>query len=173
MKETRGTPGTKRSAPIGDNLTRMIMLAEDVFDMHNDPEQIQVDARIIARLKRIHPASVSEQSTRQGPTAWMLVFPTSSRLMELFIGKKISEREMLRRTRVGNAYDAVYLCSVLVLPEYRGKGLAQRLAVRAVKAIQQQHTITCLFYWPFSGGGEKLAEAVAHKLHLPLYTRSH
>ncbi len=149
----------------------MIQLAEEVFDMHNDPQQIQVDARIIARLKSIHPASVSEHSTRSGPAAWMLVIPTSRRLMELFIGKKISERELLRRIRTGKVYEAVYLCSVLVLPEYRGKGIAQRLAVRAVKAIRQQHPIQFLYYWPFSAEGEKLADVVAHKLALPLYKR--
>lgn len=175
MKATRGEvrkKGKQRNAPVEDNLVRMIRLAEEIFDMHNDPEQIQVDARIITRLKKIHPATVSEKASRNGPTAWMLVIPTSRRLMHLFIDKEISERELLNRIRIGKTYDAVYLCSALVLPEHRGKGIARRLAVRAVKAIQLQHPIQCLYFWPFSSEGEQLAGAVAQQLHLPLYKRT-
>ena len=155
-----------------ENLVRMIRLAEEFFGAKHDPDQIQIDERILARLKKIHPASITDKSTRNGPVAWMLVLPTSHRLMDLFITKQITERELLRRTHAGKTYDAAYLCSALVLPEYRGKGLAQRLMIQAIKSIQKQHPIQFLFYWSFGIAGEKLAETVAHKLRLPLYKRA-
>jgi hypothetical protein len=153
------------------NLVRMIQLAEDVFDVQHDPEQIQVNEHVLERLRNIHPASMSEKSMRDGPVAWGLVLPTSRRLMDLFITKQITERELLRRTRAGRSYDAVYLCSALVLPEYRGKGIVRRLVVRSIKEIRKDHPIQFLFYWPFSEAGEKLAEAIANRLHLPLAKR--
>jgi hypothetical protein len=155
-----------------ENLIRMIQLAEEFFGTKLDPDQIQVNERILARLRKIHPASVMEKSTRNGPVAWMLVLPTSHRLMELFITKQISERELLKRTHVGKTYDAAYLCSALVLPEYRGKGLAKRLMIQSVKSIQKQHPIQFLFYWSFGSAGEQLAEVVARKLQLPLFKRA-
>ena len=153
------------------NFLRMIQLAGEFFDVENDPEQIQANEHVLERLRNIHPASMGEKCTRDGPVAWTLVFPTSHRLMELFIANKITERELLRRTRAGGKYDAVYLCSVLVLPEYRRKGIARRLAIQSIKSIQQQHSIHYLFYWPFGGAGKKLAEDIAHSLHLPLHLR--
>jgi GNAT superfamily N-acetyltransferase len=155
-----------------ENLVRMIQLAEKFFGAKHDPDQIQVDEHILARLKKIHPACITEKNTRNGPVAWMLVLPTSHRLMELFITKQISERELLRRTHAGKTYDSAYLCSALVLPEYRGKGLSKRLMIQSVKSIQKQHTIQSLFYWSFGVAGEHLAEVVASKLQLPLYKRA-
>jgi GNAT superfamily N-acetyltransferase len=154
------------------NLVRMIRLAEEIFDAQNDPDQILVDEHVIARLKKIHPASMSQKSTRDGPIAWGLVLPTSHRLMDLFLANTISERELLKRTHAGNTYDAAYLCSVLVLPEYRGKGIARRLITDSIKSIQHQHPLQSLFCWPFSTAGEQLAEVIAAKLHLPLYKKT-
>jgi ribosomal protein S18 acetylase RimI-like enzyme len=156
----------------GKNLERMIRLAEEFFGANKDPQQIQIDERVLARLRKIHPASITEKSLRDGPIAWMLVLPTSHRLMELFVAKQITERELFRRTHAGGSYDAAYLCSALVLPEYRGKGWARRLMIQSIKAIQKQHPVRFLFYWPFGTAGEKLAEDVADKLHLPLYKRA-
>jgi len=57
------------------------------------------------------------------------------------------------------------------LPEYRKKGIAQRLAIAAIKAIQREHPLTSLFYWSFSSEGDRLADAVAKVTNLPLYKR--
>ena len=162
----------KGAGMLNENLERMIQLAEEFFGAKHYPEQIQVNDHVMARLKKIHPASITEKSTCNGPVAWMLVLPTSRRLMELFIRKQITERELLRRTHAGKTYDAVYLCSALVLPEYRGKGLAKRLMIQSIKSIQKQHPIQYLFYWSFGVAGEGLADAIARKLHLPLYKRA-
>lgn len=154
-----------------ENLERMIQLANEYFDMQNDPEQVQVGEHVIERMMKLHPACVAEKRTRKGPVAWVLVFPTSHRLMERFIANELTERELFNRTRAGRTYDAVYLCTALVLPEYQRKGIAQRLTLDAIKAIRKDHPITSLFYWPFSSAGGKLAEAVAEKLRLPLYKK--
>ena len=149
----------------------MIRLAEEFFDMKNDPEQISVDGESMARLKEIHPATLSEEKDENGPIAWILVIPTAHALMEAFVQGEINERELLDRTLPGGAYDALYLCSALVLPEHRGKGLARRLTSRAIGAIRHDHPLRSLFYWSFSAGGDSLAASVARECGLPLYRR--
>jgi GNAT superfamily N-acetyltransferase len=149
----------------------MIRLAEEFFDMKNDPEQISVDGESMAKLKEIHPATMSEEKDENGPIAWILVIPTAHALMEAFIQGEINERELLDRTLPGRAYDALYLCSALVLPEHRGKGLARRLTSRAIGAIRHDHPLRSLFYWSFSAGGDSLAASVARECGLPLYRR--
>jgi GNAT superfamily N-acetyltransferase len=149
----------------------MIRLAEEFFDMKNDPDQLSVDGESMARLREIHHDTMSEERDENGPIAWMLVIPTTHALMEAFTGGEINERELLDRTPPGGVYDAVYLCSALVLPEHRGKGLARRLAVRAIMSIMKDHPVRSLFYWGFSGGGDALAASVAKEFGLPLTAR--
>ncbi len=154
-----------------ENLERMIKLADEFFETKNDPMQISVTEQTMALLKRIHTNTMSEISTEKGPIAWILVIPTTYELMEKFIAKEINEQDLLHDTPVGGTYDTIYLCSALVLPEHRGKGLAKQLASDAIKSIATQHPIKCLFYWGFSIEGEKLASAIAGEFGLPLHKR--
>ena len=154
-----------------DNLVRMIRLADEVFGMKQDPTQISVDKKVMARLRKIHPNTMTQKSTKNGPIAWVLVFPTTKDLMKLFISKKMNEYELLKKTPLQTEYNAVYLCSALVLPENRRKGLAKHLMCKAIKSIQKQHPIKFLFYWAFSSEGKKLAASVAKEFSLPLFKR--
>lgn len=150
----------------------MIQLADEFFETKNDPDQISVSEEVMSRLGKIHPATRSEKKDENGPIVWILVLPTTQRLMEEFVTEQINERELFERTPIGASYDAVYLCSALVLPEHRGKGLARGLAADAVRSIQRDHPIKYLFYWPFSAEGKKLANSIARELDLPLRQRS-
>jgi predicted GNAT family acetyltransferase len=154
-----------------EHLEQMIRLAEEFFKTKNDPDQITVDRRTRARLIKIHPASLSERRTSKGPIAWVLVFPTTRDLMNAFLTKKIGERQLVYRTPLHRSYEAIYLCSALVLSEYRGKGYAKLLTCKAISAIRKTHPITCLFCWPFSKEGRRLAKYVAQESNLPLHIR--
>jgi len=149
----------------------MIQLAEEFFATKNDPSQISINSKVMLRLKHIHPDTITEKCTSKGPIAWILLIPTTHKLMEQFIKKKINERELYHKIPLHVKYDCIYLCSALVLPEYRGRGLATRLMIKAIKSIQKENPIHCLFYWAFSAEGKKLASSVARKLSLPLYRR--
>ena len=149
----------------------MIQLAEEFFATKNDPEQISVTPEVMERLRHIHPASLSEYNDGNGPVAWVLLIPTTHYLMERFVAEEISEQELLDETPLEGKYDAIYLCSALVLPEHRGKGHAKRLMCDAIKVIRKNHPIEHLFYWAFSEQGEKLAASGAEALGIPLHSR--
>ena len=153
------------------NLERMIKLAEDFFETKNDPSQISVTEEVMDRLQKIHPSTRSEERDENGPIAWVLLIPTTREVMTRFIAKEINEQQLLDETMPGGRYEAVYLCSALVLPEHRGKGLARRLTTKAISSIRQQHPIECLYVWSFSDEGERLATAIANEVGLPLYRR--
>lgn len=155
-----------------ENLQRMIQLADEFFEARTDPEQINVTPRVRARLERIHPATLSAKGTRKGPIAWILVLPTTTTLMKKFTDGTIGEKELLKRTPLGRPYQAVYLCSALVLPEYRGKGIAKKLLTKAIRSIRRDHPIECLFFWAFSNKGAQLAHSVARTVKLPLVRRT-
>ena len=149
----------------------MIELADEFFEAKSDPMQISVDTGTMKLLKRIHPSTMAEIANGDGPIAWVLVIPTTEKIMKEFISKTINEHQLLQRTHPGLNYDALYLCSALVLPEERGKGLATSLLIQSIESIKRKYPITSLFYWGFSSEGKKLATAVAKEFGLPLYAR--
>jgi hypothetical protein len=153
------------------NYGRMMKLAEEFFNMKNDPSQINVDEETVRQLNAIHSRSLNEKQDEEGPIAWVLLFPTTEKLMKQFIDHQINETELLQLTPVNVKYDAVYLCSALVLPEFREKGIAKHLAIDAIRAIQHDHPIKALFVWAFSSEGTKLATSIVEELGLPLYVK--
>jgi GNAT superfamily N-acetyltransferase len=154
------------------NFERMLQLAEDVFAVKNDPAQLDVDEAVIERLLQLHPASLAEYNDGNGPVAWVLLIPTLKALMDQFLTQAISEKELFELTPMHSEYDAVYLCSALVLEEYRRKGITKHLATEAINKIRKDHPIQSLFVWAFSAEGDLCAEVIANITKLPLYKRS-
>jgi len=154
-----------------DNFARMMQLADEVFAVHNDPTQLQVDQDVLERLRHLHPASVSEEADPNGPVAWVLLIPTTTALMEDFLSGTLTEQELFEQTPLDVAYEAVYLCSAMVLEEHRRAGLAKRSTLDAVERIRKDHGIAALFTWPFTEGGDALARSIAMESGLPLRMR--
>src|SRR5882762_9611561 len=98
------------------NFERMIQLAEESFAAKNDPDQLDVNREVIERLQGIHPATLSEYDNGKGPVVWILVIPSSLDTMRKFLNKSIGERQLLKLTKPGMIYEALYLCSAMVLP---------------------------------------------------------
>ena len=151
------------------NFERMIQLAEDVFAVKNDPDQLDVNEEIIAHLKEIHPATVSEFDDGNGPVAWVLLIPTTTVLMHKFLHEEITEKQLYVMTPRSGMYEALYLCSAMVLEEYRRKGITRRLVLEAIMRIREDHPLKALFVWPFTKEGEQAAEAIAGMTSLTLH----
>jgi hypothetical protein len=153
------------------NYERMIQLSDEVFSSRTDPDQLNVDEKVMKHLQLIHPDTISEYEEGNGPICWVLCIPTTLDLMNQFIDQKISERELYELTPLNAKYEAIYLCSALLLEEFRGKGIALKIAIQALERIKIDHAIKALFFWAFSKEGEKLAEKVSGLMGLPLYKK--
>ena len=156
---------------MNKNLERMLELVGSFFDTKNDPDQLSVDEKVMEKLEKIHPSCMSELDEGDGPIVWILLIPTTEAVMKKFLAKEISEMQLFKETEPGQNYEAIYLCSASVLPEYRRKGLATKVGYDAIRNIMKDHNIKALYYWSFSPEGQALAEKAANKLHLPLYKR--
>lgn len=152
------------------NFERMIQLAGDVFAAHNDPAQLEVDEEVMEKLQRLHPATLSEYDDN-GPVVWILLIPTTIELMNRFVKEEISETELLNLTPENIPYEAIYLCSALVLPEYRHNGLATKVGLEAIQHIRADNPIQYLFTWSFSEEGARLAQLAAQTEGLKLLER--
>ena len=146
-------------------------MADNVFAAKSDPGQLDVDWKVLEGLRRIHPATVSDLDEGMGPVAWVLLIPTTQALMKRFLSNGISEKQLYEMTPLGANYDAIYLCSALVLEEYRRQGIAKRLSLEAIAQICKDHPIKALFVWTFTREGHIAAESIARITSLPLYKR--
>ena len=153
------------------NFERMIQLADDIFDTKSDPEQLDVNEDVLNRLKELHPGSVSEKANENGPIAWILLIPTTHKLMESFLAGDISEKELFYLTNPGEQFDCIYLCSAMVLSEFRKQGITTDLTTAAIKNISKTHQIKALFVWAFSEEGKLSAHKIAANLNLPLFEK--
>ncbi|HTF05885.1 MAG TPA: hypothetical protein VK826_17775 [Bacteroidia bacterium] len=150
------------------NFERMLALVNEVFETRSDPSQLQVDQHQIEKLQQVHPATLSEYNEGQGPLVWILLIPTTTKVMNDFISGTINENELLERTNPRDAFEAIYLCSATVLPEYRRKKLAEDLCIKAINDIRKDYAIKALYVWPFTDEGMSLAEKIAAITQLKL-----
>jgi len=153
------------------NYERLIQLADEVFAVKSDPSQLDVNLEVLERLQKIHPGTVSAFDDGNGPVAWVLLIPTTVDLMNLFLEKQISEKELFNLTPINSTYDAIYLCSALVLQEYRRKGITKHLALTAIDEIRESHPLKAAFVWAFSPEGDLAAQKIAESSGLPLFKR--
>ena len=151
-----------------ENYYRMIQLIDTVFSTSKDLNQIKVNQKVMKKLELISPATLSELADENGPTIWILIIPTTKKVMDDFLNKTISEKEILSKTKPGQKYECIYLCSATTLPEYRGKGETKKLCLKGIKTISKDYPIQTLYVWPFTKAGEKLAENIANECNLKL-----
>ena len=149
----------------------MIRVAEEVFAVKNDPDQLDVNQQVLERLQRMNPATVSEYDDGNGPVAWVLLIPTTLELMNKFLKNKISEKQLFELTPIDTTYEALYLCSAIVLKDYHRKGIAKRLVLNSIEKIRKEHPLKALFVWPFSEEGDLGADIIAGLTSLPLHKR--
>jgi len=153
------------------NFERLIQLADQVFAVKSDPSQLDINAQVMERLQQIHPATISAHDDGNGPVAWVLLIPTTLELMHRFIEEQITEKELYELTPLDVSYEAIYLCSALVLDEYRRKGITKKLALDAIEHMRKDHPLKAAFVWAFSPEGDLAAETIARLAELSLYKR--
>ena len=156
---------------MSENLNRMIALADSFFDVRHDPEQLQVDQNVLEKLNTIDPNTLSEEIDGDGPVVWILLIPTTSDVMHRFLKNEITENQLFEETESGQNYEALYLCSALVLEEFRHKGLARNLSLHAINAIRKKYPIRYLYVWAFSEEGKQLSIRLSGETGLPLLSR--
>lgn len=153
------------------NFERMIQLADEAFAVKDDPTQLDVNEQVLDRLHCIHPGTVAEYDDGNGPVAWVLLIPTTTELMNRFLQGDISEKELFDLTPIDTIYDSIYLCSAMVLEEYRRKGITRQLSLQSIEAIRKDHPLKAAFVWAFSPAGDQAAESIAKTAKLPLFKR--
>lgn len=157
---------------MGNNFEIMMQIVNEVFHYDTDPDQLQVDEAVVEQLSAIHPATCIELNDENGPIFWLILIPTSLATMQLFLKGEISEQTLYSYALTEKVYEALYLCSIALHPNYRNKGMAVHETKQAILQLKATWPINCLYYWPLSQAGDQLAQKLALEMGLPIYKKS-
>ena len=101
-----------------------------------------------------------------------MIIPTQTEIMKRFINGNINESEIFSETENTKPFTTIYLCSIMVLEEYRNKGLAFKTSINTIQSIKESNPIESLFVWPFTAEGKLLAEKIATHLSLKIFFKN-
>lgn len=147
-----------------ETFEKMLKISEEFFGSQTDPDQMPISQESADKLFSIHPDTILYKFDEKGePVGWAVVVPTSREVMEKFLNKKISEKELLDRATEEKKFEALYLCAVFILPEYRGKGFAKELILSAIEKVSSGKNLD-LYAWIYSEEGKGLSNAVSKVL---------
>jgi len=141
-------------------IDKILELGEKFFNTEKDPTQIPVTRESVGKLAKLHPKAFIWKTDENGePASWSVVVPTTRKLMDEFLAKRITERQLFDMTEPAETYEAIYLCAVFTVPEQRGKGYAFDLITDAIASVPLKGE-RILFSWPISIEGEVLAKKI-------------
>ncbi len=152
-------------------LTRTMELAEEFFGTQKDPSQIPISFDSYHKLIKLWPGAFVYEMKNEEPVSWGVAVPTSIELMNRFLKKEITERQLLDYTQPVEIYDCLYLCSVFTLPAFRRQGLALKLLLQLIKTAPLSQTAT-LFAWPTTEEGEAIINRVEQETGQKVIVRS-
>jgi GNAT superfamily N-acetyltransferase len=112
---------------------KQMKIAEEIYGTEVDPDQIPITDESMKRLDSLCHGWMETVFDEAGePISWAVVMPTQRAVAEKFLNKEITEREVLELTEPAAMYDAVYIVSVITVPEHRGKGLGKMVLEKAL-----------------------------------------
>ena len=151
-----------------NNIDKSMEISEKFFQTEFDPDQIPVNNDSERKLLSIHKHTIIFKNEKGGDlVAWVVIIPTSISTMNKFLNKKITEKELLEMAVKEKNFDALYLCSIFVIPEYRRKGYAKKLIIEAIEKLQSNRNAP-LYCWVYSEEGEKLISNLSETLNRPI-----
>ncbi len=151
-------------------LEKILKVSEEFFGTQTDPDQIVISTESANKLFSIHPDTILYKFNGEDPIAWSTIVPTSVDTMNKFVSKEISERELLEIAVKEKKFEALYLCGIFVLPEFRGKGFGKELSLKGISILSFGKKVP-LYAWTLSNEGEDLIKLVSKELDTEIINR--
>jgi GNAT superfamily N-acetyltransferase len=143
---------------------KMLKISEEFFGSQSDPDQMPINQESADKLFSLHPDTILYTfDESDNPIGWAVVVPTSMRVMDEFLKKEISERRLLEKAVEEKKFEALYLCAVFILPEYRRRGFAKKLLLDAIQKVSHGKDLE-LYAWIYSEEGKRLSDVIAKTL---------
>ena len=157
--------------PTTKDLEKMNVVAKELF--HTEDDNTQASPTMYNSLQIIGKEKhnfISINDNTGQPIAWSVVVPTSFEVMDKFLNKKITEKELLEISSIDNKFEALYLMAVVVQPDYRKKGIAKFLFGTQIKYFKNKYDINHFYSWYLSEEGKKLGLSIEKDMNIKIST---
>jgi hypothetical protein len=134
--------------------TKEMRIAEEIYGTETDPDQMPITLETAHKLEGLFSGWLETEFDEAGqPISWAVLMPTQRTLAEEFLRGAITEKELLEKTQPQEIYDALYIVSIITVPEHRGKNLSLKVLERAI--ARAPLTADALYFtWPTTPEGK-------------------
>src|SRR3989338_2731456 len=133
-----------------DAFKKVLKISEEFFGTESDPDQMPITQESADKLQSIHPDTIVYKFDEvSNPIGWAVVVPTSLAVMNKFINKEITEKDLLDEATKEKKFESIYLCAAFVLPKFRRKGYATELFKEAIQKVSGGKSFP-LYTWIYS-----------------------
>ncbi len=96
------------------------------------------------------------------------VILTSKKLMNDYLKKNITEKDLLLKSTENTCYEAIYISIILIKQEYRRKRLTYESIILLIKSMIAKFQLNnpIIYFLAFSNNGLKLINKIANDLNL-------
>jgi ribosomal protein S18 acetylase RimI-like enzyme len=152
-------------------------LTEKYFNTSGDTEQLQINSDNKQWFRKNFPESLTVIKEDNKIIGLAFVFLSDDYSMQKFISGEMSENELTEYFKKNYSsqkkdFTNLYLCSVFIIPEYRGRGLGEQVLLAKIEEMSHNVNLRSLFYWAYSDVGEHISKNIAKKTTLLLHRRS-
>ncbi|MFA5856312.1 MAG: GNAT family N-acetyltransferase [Candidatus Pacearchaeota archaeon] len=158
------------------DLNESSKISEDYFGTQKDSNQIPTTRQTRDWIYKNAQDYLNIIRSDGEMVGYTFMLPCNRILMDCFLSKKINEAELfeeIKKMKLKDTPETIYLCAAVLKEEFRGKGLATTAFVKAInKIIQNGKNKPILFYWKYSEEGGKLSQRVAKFTGLELKIRA-
>lgn len=117
-------------------MKKEMAIAEAIFGTESDPDQMPINDETRKKLNSLFDGWLETEFDEAGePISWVVLMPTQRSLAEEFVSGVITEKELLEKTQPQEIYDALYIVSIITVPEHRGKNLSLKVLERVIPRV--------------------------------------
>ena len=160
----------KISFPNISDIKKTNRIAERLFGTKEDKTQAKPTLKNALKLISIEKNNFICLKDGDKIIAWSVVLPTSIKAMKRFLERKINERELFAISMSQPFFETLYLTAVIVLPEYRKKGIGSSLMKKQIVYFKKKYGIGDFYALTLTEEGKKLIKAVERDLHIKIST---
>ncbi len=152
--------------------TKEMAIAEAIYGTESDPDQMPITLETAHKLDTLCLDWLETEFDENGePISWVVLMPTQREVAVQFIAGTITEKELLEKTVPQERYDALYIVSIITVPEHRGKRLSLKVLERAIPKIPL--TPDALYFtWPTTEDGAAAVAIYTKLLQRPVSIRT-
>lgn len=144
------------------DLEKICEIAENVFGTAEDPDQVDANLENSLKLRSVDSHSILVEKEGDTLVGWAVAMPSSLENMRAFLNEDISERSLFDLSVETVKHEALYLMAVIVLPEFRRRGVGKRVITKQLDYFLEKYpSISQVYAWPWSEGGEALIQSLS------------